>query len=141
MRRVTAEFSMIQDWEEHDYRPRLAEQMWIEDLLILEPEFAAAYGDDAVDAIVRDYEAGPDDEQQRRVKAIYGEVEETPEGYKVTPLSPDSAQRAAARRRNEGISGRHRRRLVGQAIRRTRSRPLVGQVGRTPGEGRRVERL
>lgn len=29
---------LIQDWEEHDYRNRLAEQHWVEDLVILKPD-------------------------------------------------------------------------------------------------------
>jgi peptide/nickel transport system substrate-binding protein len=82
---------LVQDWEFHDYRERLAEQYWVEDLVILKPEHAAAYGNAVEDVQVRNYDAGEDDPVLRAAKAIYGTVEESELGFKVTPFSPGSA--------------------------------------------------
>ncbi len=44
-------------------------------------------------------------------------------------------------RRDEGLPGRHGRRLVGQALRGKRPRPAMGQAGRTTRQAGRVEHL
>ncbi len=83
------EMLLIQDWEFHDYRPRLCSSWDTEDMLILKPEAVEAWRDKgAVDVKVKRVgELRPGQSPQVSAVALYGKVEETPEGYRVTPIS------------------------------------------------------
>lgn len=78
-----------QDWEYHDFRPKAAESIVVEDLVVLTEE-AGARIPGAIDARVvrRDGKPG-----LRAVKAVYGEVAPAADGegeggFVVTPRSP-----------------------------------------------------
>lgn len=90
----THETLLIQDWEYHDYRPRVAKSYLTEDLVVLQDSARDKYADRAgvIDAQVRrpgKIEEGQD--RHRKVRAVYGKVTETGTGLRVEPVSKGSA--------------------------------------------------
>jgi peptide/nickel transport system substrate-binding protein len=84
---------MRQDWEYHDYRPNAAEELVIEDLLVLKEGAGKKYPG-ATDVRV----ARPETDGEgglRAVRALYGRVAQGEGGYLVTPLSQGSDLPAA----------------------------------------------
>ena len=91
---------LIQDWEWHDYRPRLAESFVTEDLLVLTAEAAGRHGDGtgAIDAKVRRQgQVAEGQSPQKLVRAYYGQISDSDGGdaWVVTPISSGSSLGAA----------------------------------------------
>ena len=80
---------LVQDWEHHDYRPRLVTSFDTEDMLVLASGADAEYGDAVVDVNVKD-DASTED-AQKTARVIYGRVEDRGDYYHVLPVSKGSA--------------------------------------------------
>jgi len=79
------------DWEHHDYRPNAAEDLVVEDLVVLKEGAGQKYeGATDVRVVRRDLEGG-----LRAVRALYGKVAQGEGGYRVTPMSQGSDLPAA----------------------------------------------
>lgn len=99
------EFLMIQDWEHHDHRPRVAESWVTEDLLIVSADTIEKWTEDGkLDEMT---EAGLVDVRVKRTgeikdgqsvhvgaKGFYGQVSEGGGSFTVTPASDASALKA-----------------------------------------------
>ncbi len=86
------EFLLIQDWEMHDFRPRAAESFVTEDMLVLDPESANAYGDAVVEVPVRLRSTGDgESSEQRTMPVVYGRIAENGDNWRVRPSSKGSA--------------------------------------------------
>ena len=83
---------LIQDWEYHDYRPRVARAFSVEDLLVLADAARERYAgtEGVIDAKVR-VEGAEEGAEHTLVRALYGQVEAVEGGWRVTPLSRGSA--------------------------------------------------
>ncbi len=85
---------MIQDWEWHDYRPRMAESLVTEDLLILTEAARESHANDLGSMEVkvkRQGEVAEGQATQKLVRAYYGKVSDGGENWVVTPVSRGSA--------------------------------------------------
>ncbi|MDP6740822.1 MAG: hypothetical protein QF404_12510, partial [Planctomycetota bacterium] len=89
---------MIQDWEWHEYRPRLADSFVTEDLVVLNAEAAGRHGDGtgAIDAKVkRQGEVAEGQSAQKLVRAYYGQVTDGGDNWVVTPASAGASLQVA----------------------------------------------
>ena len=96
--REVHETLMIQDWEWHDYRPRLADSFVTEDLVVLNAEAAGRHGDGtgAIDAKVkRQGEVAEGQSAQKLVRAYYGQVTDGGDNWVVTPASAGASLQVA----------------------------------------------
>ena len=76
----------IEDWEQHNFRPRLIETLVTEDMVVLNPADATNYAG-ATDVRVKNPKTGEGQPPHIAAKAVYGKVEESADGYTVTPMS------------------------------------------------------
>ena len=95
-RRILYEVSetlLVQDWEWHDYRPRLAESYVTEDLVVLKAASRDNYGPDSgvIEAKVKRQEVVEGQSAHKLVGAFYGQVSDAGESWLVTPVSTGSA--------------------------------------------------
>ncbi|MEO0650835.1 MAG: ABC transporter substrate-binding protein, partial [Planctomycetota bacterium] len=82
------EMLVHQDWETHEFVPRAAESWVTEDMLVLDPAKAGAYGDAVVETKVRT--PGVDGEQIDAL-VVYGDVSDNGGSWRVRPVSEGSA--------------------------------------------------
>ena len=79
---------LIQDWEWHDYRPRVAREYVIEDLVVFTDDARSEYsGSGVIDAKIKRREIEEGQPRHRLVRAVYGTVTEADGNYVVTPAS------------------------------------------------------